>query len=242
MKNPATFEIHADADAVARSAAAAISAAATASLGRFAVCLAGGSTPKRLYELLAASEFRARLPWPRIHWFWGDERFVPRHDPQSNYAMVDAALLSRAPIPPENIHGVPIEGLTPDSSAAAYERTLQSYYGSADLARERPLFDVMLLGFGEDGHTASLFPGAAALDERQRWVVAVTGVKPEPRISLTFPALESSRSVLFLVTGAAKLGALEAMRRGDACPAARVRPTGDVRWLIDRDAAQGRKP
>lgn len=229
--------VHADPEALARGAADWLCAAAIAATGSFSVCLAGGSTPKRLYELLSGPGTRERFPWQRVHWFWGDERFVPPTDPQSNYAMARAAMLSRAPVPPENVHPMPTEGGSPAESAAAYERALQAFYGASALDPRRPLFDVTLLGLGEDGHTASLFPATSALDERRRWVIAVTGAKPEARVSLTFPALNASRNVAFLVAGVAKRAILEKVRRGEDYPAARVKPILRLLWFVDRAAA-----
>ena len=223
-----------DAEVLAREAAQWLRELAQRSSGAFAVSLSGGSTPRRLYELLA----NADLPWGRVHWFWGDERFVPPDHPDSNYRMAREALLARARMPAANVHPVPTEGLSPEEAAAAYEATLQRFYGAKTLAREHPLFDVMLLGIGEDGHTASLFPGHAALDEERRWVLAVRGAKKEARITLTYPALQSSRHTAFLVTGAAKRGAVRRAQAGDrAIPAGRLRPQGELHWFIDRAAA-----
>src|ERR1700688_4991842 len=160
---------------------------AQASSRDFAVCLSGGSTPRRLYECLAAPGIASRFPWSRVHWFWGDERFVPHDHPDSNYRMARDAFLSRVPVPDGNIHAVTTEGLSPDQAAAAYETTLKRFYGADMLAPDRPLFDVTLLGIGEDGHTASLLPEQPALQERRRWVIEVIGAKSEPRISLTYP-------------------------------------------------------
>ncbi len=204
----------------------------------FAVALSGGTTPRRLYELLAEPPWRHALPWERIHWFWGDERFVPKNDVRSNYRMVYEALLSRAPIPAANIHPIPTENSTPEAAADAYARTLASFYGAARLDPARPLFDVTLLGLGYDGHTASLFPETAALAERAHWVAAVRDAAPEPRVTLTFPALESSRHVAFLVAGQEKRDILERLRRGDhTFPAARLRPVGALHWFADATAA-----
>ena len=168
-----------DPEALARRAAGWITDLAAASRGRFAICLSGGSTPRRLYQLLAENPHRDVLPWDRIHWFWGDERFVPWNHPDSNYGMVQAALLGRAPVPPANIHGIATNG-APAEAAAAYERVLKSYYGSESLDPTRPLFDIQILGLGPDGHTASLIPGTSALEERHRWVAEVIGGRPEP--------------------------------------------------------------
>ena len=177
---------------------------AQASDREFSVCLSGGSTPRRLYEQLATPAFASRFPWRRAHWFWGDERFVAHDHPDSNFRMARDAFLSRVPAPDGNVHAIPTEGLSPEQAAAAYETTLKRFYGADTLAPDRPLFDVTLLGIGEDGHTASLFPGQPALQERRRWVIAVIGAKSEPRITLTYPALDSSRDVAFLATGEEK--------------------------------------
>lgn len=233
-----SVEIVADAEALARRAADWLVTAARAKEGVFAVALSGGSTPRRLYELLAAPPHRNAFPWSRAHWFWGDERFVPQDDPASNYRMARDALLAQAPIPDANIHPIPTEGIAPAAAAAAYERELKSFYGATVLKPERPLFDVVLLGLGPEGHTASLFPGTAILEERARWVGAVIGVKPEPRITLTYPALESSHLTAFLVAGEGKRAILKRLLRGDpALPAARLRPSGTLRLFIDRAAA-----
>ena len=204
----------------------------------FAVCLSGGSTPRRLYERFATPEVASRFPWNRVHWFWGDERFVPHDHPDSNYRMARDAFLSRAPVPPGNIHAVPTEGLSPDQAAIAYETTLKRFYGADTLAPDRPLFDVTLLGIGEDGHTASLFPGQPALQETRRWAVAVMGAKAEARITLTYPALDSSRDVAFVVTGQEKRGVVARAQAGDRMiPAGVIRPVGHLHWFTDRAAA-----
>jgi 6-phosphogluconolactonase len=234
----AKLEILADPDALARRVADWLLATATAKDGAFAIALSGGSTPRRLYELLAGPPYRDGFPWSRTHWFWGDERFVPHDDPLSNYRMVRDALLSRAPIPTANIHPVPTEGLSPEAAASAYERELKSFYGAERLDPARPLFDVTLLGLGPDGHTASLFPDTAVLAERERWVAAVVEAKSEARITLTYPALESSRRTAFLVAGEDKRAIFSRLRRGDgALPAARLRPGGELTWFADSAAA-----
>jgi len=208
--------------------------------GVFAIALSGGSTPRRLYELLAAGARRENFPWSRAHWFWGDERFVRRDNARSNYRMAWEAMLSHAPVPPDQIHAFPVEANDPEAAALTYERELQSFYGDAALDPQRALFEVTLLGLGEDGHTASLLPKTGALDERQRWVASVQGVMPEPRLTLTYPVLESSRHVAFLVSGHEKRVALARFRRGDhELPAARLRPTGEVWLFADAAAAEG---
>jgi 6-phosphogluconolactonase len=206
--------------------------------GVFSVCLSGGSTPRRLYGQLADPIFASRLPWDRMHWFWGDERFVPHDHPDSNYRMALETFLSRVPVPPANIHAIPTEGLMPEQSAATYEATLKHFYGSDVMTSERPLFDVTLLGIGDDGHTASLFPGQPALLETRKWAAAVIGAKAEPRITLTYPALDSSRDVAFLATGDGKRNMVARAQSGDrTLPAAKVRPIGRLHWFTDRAAA-----
>jgi 6-phosphogluconolactonase len=232
---PETFE---NADALAQGVAEWLCALAQASAGDFAICLSGGSTPRTLYERLATPAVASRFPWSRVHWFWGDERFVPHDHPDSNYRMTREALLTKVPIPADHIHAIPTEGLTPEQSAAAYEATLKHFYGAETLAPDRALFGVTLLGIGEDGHTASLFPGQPALQERTRWAVAVIGAKSEARITLTYPALDSSRDVAFLATGAGKREPIARARAGDhAMPAAMIHPVGRLHWFTDRAAA-----
>jgi 6-phosphogluconolactonase len=226
-----------DAETLARATAEWLCGRALESGGRFAVNLSGGSTPRRLYECLAAPKIASRFPWSRAHWFWGDERFVPPNHRDSNFGMALDAVLSHVPVPAENIHAIPTQGLSPEEAAAAYEATLKQFYGAQSLVADRPLFDVTLLGMGEDGHTASLFPGDIALQETRRWVVAVTQVKPEARITLTYPALNSSRDVVFVVTGTDKHDVVARAQAGDtAYPAAMVKPVGRLHWVTDRAA------
>jgi 6-phosphogluconolactonase len=226
----------ADAEALARRAADWIAGLAAASSGRFAICLSCGSTPRRLYQLLAQSPFLEQLPWERLHWFWGDERFVPWDHPDSNYGMARDALLARAPVPPENIHGIPTDG-PPVEAARRYERQLKSWYGAETIDPAQTLFDVVLLGLGEDGHTASLIPGTEVLDERRRWVAEVIGARPEVRITLTYPALDSTKHAAFLVAGGDKRPILARVLAGDQdFPAARVAPVGDLTWFLDAAA------
>jgi 6-phosphogluconolactonase len=235
---PAENRAFDDAEALARHGAEWLCARALARDGKFAVCCSGGSTPRRLYEVLAAPAIAARFPWERVHWFWGDERFVPPDHPDSNYRMVHDALFSRVTVPTSNIHAVPTVNLSPEQAAAAYERTLKGFYGADTIDSARPLFDVTLLGIGEDGHTASLFPGHPALAERHHWALAVIGAKSEARITLTYPALDSSRDAAFLVTGAGKHDVAGRAQAGDAAlPAGRIRPVGRLHWFTDRAAA-----
>ena len=233
----AKLEILADPQALSRRVADWMLDLAIAKKGSFAVCLSGGSTPRGLYEHLAEAPYLDRFPWARTHWFWGDERFVPHDDALSNYRMAREALLRRAPIPPANIHQIPTEGITPEVAAVTYEDELKSFYGAARLAPGDPLFDVNLLGLGTDGHTASLFPGDSVLAERNKWVAAVVGVRSETRITLTYPALESSRNAAFLVVGTEKQAIFKRLLLGDDnLPAARLRPTGTLWAFADTEA------
>jgi 6-phosphogluconolactonase len=231
------IEVLADPVALARHVAEWMTATALSADGPFRVSLSGGLTPKRLYELLASDEFRPRFPWQRVSWYWGDERFVPYDHPESNYRMTREAMLDRAPIPPENIHPVPADG-SPEEAAQRYEQTLQEVYGALTLDPARPLFDITLLGLGPDGHTASLLPGEPVLEERKRWVAAVARGRPEVRITMTYPAVQSTRHAAFLVAGQEKAAILRAVRSGGSdVPAARLRPVGELIWFADRAAA-----
>jgi len=231
------IEVFEDPPSLTRHVAEWMTALALSAPGPFRVSLSGGSTPKALYELLASEQFVDRFPWRRVHWYWGDERFVPYDHPDSNFRMTSEAMLAKAPIPSENINPIPTDG-DPDAAAARYERTLQAAYGATMLDPARPLFDITLLGLGADGHTASLLPGESVLEERWRWVAAVSHGRPEVRITMTFPAIESSRKVAFLVVGEEKAPIMRAIRDGDSqLPAARVRPVGDLIWFLDRAAA-----
>jgi 6-phosphogluconolactonase len=235
----ARLEMLTDPEALSRRVADWMLALAGTKDGAFTVVLSGGSTPRRLYQLLAGPLYCNKFPWRRTRWFWGDERFVSHDDTLSNYRMVREALLSRAPIPAINVHPIPTEGTTPDKAAATYERELKSFYGAERLDPAQPLLDVTLLGLGPDGHTASLFPNAAVLAERDRWVAAVVGAKSEARITLTYPALESSRNAAFLVVWEEKRAALARLRRGnDSLPVAHLHPTGTL-WIFGDAAAVG---
>jgi 6-phosphogluconolactonase len=231
------FDVLSDPTALARCVAEWMTTAAQETEAPFRVSLSGGSTPKTLYAILASDEFRDRFPWQRVSWYWGDERFVPYDHPESNYRMVREAMLSKVPVPPENIHPVPVDG-TPEDAAQRYEQTLQEAYGAAVLDPARPLFDVTLLGLGPDGHTASLLPGEPVLEERKRWVGVVAHGRPEVRITMTFPVIDSSRRVAFLAAGREKAAIFQTIRTGDSqVPAARVRPVGELFWFVDRAAA-----
>jgi 6-phosphogluconolactonase len=230
-----TIDVAGDEEALARLVAGLIAAQVSSAPGRFSLSLSGGSTPKRAYELLV--ELGASLDWRKVHLFWGDERFVPADHRDSNFRMAREALIDHVPIPAAQVHPIPTNSGSPEEAAGRYEVTLQDFYGSKTLDPERSLFDVLLLGLGEDGHTASLFPGTKALDERDAWVISITGVKPEPRISLTYPALESSRVILFVVSGAKKREILGRVLANDmALPATRLATRGTVHIFADRAA------
>jgi 6-phosphogluconolactonase len=230
-----------DAEAVARAAAAGIAESARESIGArglFAVALSGGSTPRRVYELLAGEDFRKDLDWPRVHVFFGDERMVPPDDAESNYRMASEALLSRVPIPPENVHRIDGVG-DAAANASAYESEMRGLFGDAGW----PRLDQVLLGMGDDGHTASLFPGTDALRETRLWVAPNWVEKLGAwRVTLTAPAINAARRVTFLVTGAAKAARLREVLRGGLDPARLpsqlVRPSdGTLEWFVDRAAA-----
>jgi 6-phosphogluconolactonase len=232
-------EVLADADAVAARAAELLIevCAAKKKSDPISVALSGGSTPKRLYQRLASPACRDRLPWDRVHWFWGDERFVPADHIDSNQRLVREALLDHVPVPPELVHPMTTVPLRPEDAAESYERELRSWYGGAELDPLCPLFDVNFLGIGEDGHTASLFPQTAALREHKRWAVAVPKSASEMRLSLSFPALNSSRLAVMLVVGEAKRAVLDQLAHAADLPAQGIRPVGELVWLLDRAAA-----
>ena len=223
-------------EAVAKRAAQWIAEQIAGTSNVFRIALSGGRTPRLLYSELASPEYRDRIEWRRLELFWGDERFVPHTDDRSNYRMVRETLLAHAPILIDHIHPVITEG-DPKTAAHRYESLLQSVYGSDVLLPKKPLFDLVLLGLGEDGHTASLFPGDASLDERNRWVVAVNGPMAE-RITLTYPPINSSRAIAFLITGEEKAAVVRRVYDGDeTLPAARVRSENGMYWFLDKAAA-----
>ena len=238
MSSPAgRLEISDDAHLLARRAAEWVANTASRTSGPLRISLSGGSTPKETYALLASPEFRSRISWKRMEFFWGDERFVPHDDPASNYRMAMETLFARAPVSAAQIHPMPVQG-KPAACAAMYERLLKRFYGADELNESQPLFHIMLLGLGADGHTASLIPDQPVLDERKRWVAAVAEGRPETRITLTYPAIESSAKIAFLVTGGEKSKAVHLARVGDpSVPAGRIRTEADVTWFVDRAAA-----
>ncbi|MBR0904912.1 6-phosphogluconolactonase [Bradyrhizobium liaoningense] len=230
--------VAADAEALARTAAERVMARIAANSGRIAICLTGGSSPKKLYQLLGSDAWRDKIPWDRVHWFIGDERFVPESDPLNNMAVARAAFLDRnAPV--GQIHPIPTDVDSPDHSAEAYARELQDFYGAERLDPARPLFDMVLMGAGPDGHTASLFPGYPEIEETKRWVVGVprANVAPfVPRVSLTLPVLASCREMLFEIAGHDKQPILTRLLNGETLPALRARSNGETVWLVDQAA------
>jgi 6-phosphogluconolactonase len=228
-----------DAEAIAANAAERLLARIAQATGPAAICLTGGSSPERLYQLLALEPYRSRLPWDRAHWFVGDDRFVPAHDRRSNIGMARRLFLDRVAVPPENIHAIATTPGSPDMAARLYEAELKRFYGREHLDPALPLFELVLMGLGADGHTASLFPNAPALREQERWVVAVEKAGHEPfvpRVTLTFPALASTREMLFLVSGKDKRDILARVLSGEDLPGNRARSDGELAWLVDRAA------
>ena len=238
----------ADAEALAQAAAAELVRIAShevAERGSFTLVLSGGSTPRKLYGLLAdvKAPFREQVPWERTHVFFGDERHVPPDHPESNYRMAREALLAEISI--ASTHR--IHGEEPDAfhAATAYEAELRRFFGISALDAAPPQFDLVLLGLGPDGHTASLFPGSAALEERRRWAVA-SFVEPLRtwRITLTLPVINRAREVLFLVSGSEKADVLarvlDPAPGAELLPARRVQPeAGALLWMVDRAASSG---
>jgi 6-phosphogluconolactonase len=229
-----------DAEALAREAARRfvdLARGAVASRGRFSVALSGGSTPGNLYTLLAEDPLRAEIAWQQVHLFWGDERCVPPSDPSSNYQLAEETLIAHVPIPAENIHRIRGE-LEPGMAARIYERELHDFF-----CGPQSRFDLVLLGLGEDGHTASLFPDSTALAEREHLAAPTTAFyqdRPAQRVTLTLPAINSARQIVFLVAGGAKAAIVHAvMERPEVrFPAQRVQPTaGQLTWLVDAAAA-----
>jgi 6-phosphogluconolactonase len=228
----------ADPAELAKMAAERVLGRISANSGRVAICLTGGSSPKQLYQLLATEAYRSRIPWDRVHWFIGDERFVPATDPRNNMAMARRIFLD-ACAPAGNIHPIPTDLADPEQSAARYESELKSYYGASVLDPARPMFDLVLMGVGPDGHTASLFPGYPAVEEMERWVVGVPTAHVEPfvpRVTLTLPVLGSCREMLFEVAGTDKLNILTRVLTSDDLPASRAWSNGETVWLVDTAA------
>lgn len=227
-----------DPDALATAAAGRLLARIGANGGRIAICLSGGSSPKRLYALLASEPYRIKIPFHRVHWFIGDERFVPSGDPLHNMGMARQIFLDQC-APRANIHPIATDGASPDDDARRYERELKSFYGAERFDPAKPLFDFVRLGVGPDGHTASLFPLSAALEERERWAVGVATVPVAPhvpRITLSFPALSCCREMLFEVAGPDKRAILTRVLAGENLPANRAQSIGETVLLADKGA------
>ncbi len=209
--------------------------------GRFLVALSGGSTPLGLYRLLGESPYRAQIPWQQTHLFWGDERLVPPDDEESNYGQVARTLLGKIQLPSAQLHRVRDE-LSPEDAAQHYRRVLSEIAGPG---RQWPRFDLVILGMGSDGHTASLFPGPISDEEAREAVIAVTADydgRPANRITLTASVFNDARVLLFLATGENKAAALRAVLQGpyqpELWPAQRIRPVeGSICWLVDAAAA-----
>ncbi len=209
--------------------------------GRFTVALAGGSTPKRLYELLALEPYNGQIEWPKVHFFWGDERAVPPDHPDSNFRMTYNALLGKLDIPQDHIHRMPSDRKNRDQAAMDYQREIAETFNSSSDG-EPPCFDLILLGMGNDGHTASLFPHTEALAESTRWVVAnYIALLDTWRMTFTSGLINHAKHILILVTGSKKAKALEQVLHGpqnpDLLPSQLIKPLdGDLLWLIDKTA------
>ena len=232
--------VWADAEALSRAAAEEVAkraAVAVENHGRFDLVLAGGHTPRRLYEILAA-DYRERVDWSKTHLFWGDERYVAPGDPSSNFRMAREALVEPLRIAPGNVHPMPTSFPDADAAARSYEETLREHFGA-----QAPAFDLVLLGIGPEGHTASLFPGSPALEEKKRWVLSVRAPAVPPlRLTLTLVALNAARDVFFLVSGGDKraiVRKLRGLKSGETndYPAARIAPSGEAVLFLDRAAA-----
>ena len=234
--------IYPDADALGRAAAQYIVRLAQESIvaqGRFTIALSGGSTPKKLYSLLGSEPYRSQIDWALVELFWSDELSVPPESEESNYRMAQQVLLSNVPIPADQVHRMPADQVDGDAAALAYTREMQSTFGTDGV----PSFDLIQLGMGPEGHTASLFPHQPSLHEQQRLVMPVVVPKPPPsRLTFTPRILNAARHVLFLVTGAEKADAVHAVIEGDyqpdEYPAQIVQPVkGEVTWMLDKEAA-----
>jgi 6-phosphogluconolactonase len=230
-----------DARSLAETAARRLIARIGEAVGAVAICLTGGPTPQPLYQLLAIEPWRSTIAWERTHWFIGDDRFVPSDHALSNMGIARQLFLDRVPVPAGNIHPIPTHAASPDAAARLYEAELKCFYGREQLDPARRLFALVLMGPGSDGHCASLFPGTPALAEGERWVLGVDQAKLAPfvpRVTLTFPALASTREMLFLVSGAEKRVILARVLSGKHdLPASRAYSHGDLVWLVERAAA-----
>ena len=206
--------------------------------GRFALAISGGSTPRRLHQLLAEEPHLSRLPWDKTHIFWVDERCLPMTHPDSNFGAAKKDLLDRVPMGPAQVHPMPGWG-PPEQGAVTYEKELKAFF-QRDEGRV-PCLDLIFLGLGQDGHTASLFPGDASLKEEEKWVLRVTGGRPwVDRLTMTFPVLNLARRIVFLAAGKGKAQVLKTVLENPKAqlPAQKVQPCkGSLTWLVDHEAA-----
>ncbi len=213
--------------------------AAVKERGRFAVAVSGGSTPRLMHRLLAEEPYCSETPWDRTSLFWVDERCVPVTDEGSNYGAAKLDLLEKVPLPVAQIHPMPVEA-PPDEGAVEYQRVLQNFFQSGE--GQFPAFDLIFLGIGADGHTASLFPGQSSIEEKKRLVIAVKGGIPNvSRLTMTYPTLNQARQLVILVSGTGKAAVLKTLFEDKQArlPAGRINPTnGTLTWLVDRDAAE----
>ncbi len=217
--------------------------AAVSERGRFSMAISGGRTPRLIYQLLA-SQFCEKIPWDAVHIFWGDERYVPEDHPDSNFAMALDSLISRVPLPTQNVHRIPTEIEPPERAAEEYELILREFFIASDGDESDGTFDVVLLGIGKDGHTASIFPGSEALDERERWVLPALSppdFSPQRRITLTVAVLNSARKAFYIVSGVGKRQVLrsildEPVKSEQLFPAARIHPRENLLWYVDMEA------
>jgi 6-phosphogluconolactonase len=219
---------------------------AAAARGRFAVALSGGETPRALYKLLARQQFSQKVPWRRVHLYWSDERCVPPDDPASNYGVARDAFIKHVPITAENVHRMRGED-APDEAAQAYDAELRGLAVESRPRVDVPVLDLVLLGLGTDGHTASLFPHSDALAVEDSFAVATQAPDGSSRLTITAPVLNAARRVWFLVTGAKKAGmvaeVIEGLRVPNAVPAQGVAPVhGTLTWFLDEAAAAELSP
>ncbi len=240
-KSNGKVEVLSDLEALSLRAASIFVIATKSSIARkkrFAVAISGGSTPGRLYTLLGSEAYRHQVDWQSVHFFWADERCVPKDDEASNFRTAFDPLISKIALPDKNIHRIKGEE-APDKAARGYEEEIGRFFGGS----ERPRFDLIILGMGEDGHTASLFPGSKSLEETVRLAVPVYLEEPEKnRITLTLPVLNNADQILFLVAGSSKASVLSEIlgekEKKKGFPAGMIRPAhGNITWLIDHEAA-----
>lgn len=249
LTHPPNVEVFRDAGALAAAAArhfARLAAACVLRTGRFTVALSGGSTPRAMFALLSEEPYRTSVPWGAVYFFWGDERSVPPDHPESNYRMAYEALLSKIPVPPDHIFRIPAE-LAPERAAAEYSAALRRFFCGTEQTSELPRFDLVLLGMGADGHTASLFPGTTALAAGREVAVSTWVEKLQThRITLTAETINNAAEVVFLVAGADKAATLAAVLVGEPqpekYPSQLIRPRdGTLRWFVDEAAAANLK-